>query len=134
MGVPGYSAYGPGSRDRVNVKPIHKGAHTFEPAPYCRRVPMIFEHLRNTVGDEIELLHDVHERVPPIMAIDMVKKLEPYRLFFLEDPFAPEDVGYFKHLRAQSSVPIAMGELFNNPNEFVPLIADRLIDFIRVHL
>ena len=134
IGVPGYAAYGPGSQVRVDVKPIHKGRHTFEPAPYCRHLPKVFEHLRNTVGDEIELLHDVHERIPPVMAIDLVKRLEPFRLFFLEDPFAPEDVGYFKHLRAQTSVPIAMGELFNNPNEFVPLIAERLIDFIRVHI
>ena len=64
----------------------------------------------------------------------MCKDLEPYQLFFLEDPFSPEDVGYFEHLRRQSSTPIAMGELFNNQNEFVSLISDRLIDFIRVHI
>jgi mannonate dehydratase len=52
----------------------------------------------------------------------------------MEDPFSPEDVGYFKHLRQQTSTPIAMGELFNNPNEFVPLIAERFIDFIRIHI
>ena len=134
IGVPGYATYGSGSRGGKKIKPIHAGSRTFEPAPYCRIVPKLFEHLRTTVGEEVELLHDVHERVPPIMAIDMVRRLEPYRLFFLEDPFAPEDVGYFKHLRALTTVPIAMGELFNNPNEFVPLIADRLIDFIRVHI
>ena len=39
--------------------------------------------------------------------------------FFLEDPFSPEDVGYFEKLRQQTSTPIAMGELFNNPNEWV---------------
>ena len=33
-----------------------------------------------------------------------------------------------------TSTPIAMGELYVNPNEYVPLIKDRLIDFIRVHL
>ena len=51
---------------------------------------------------------------------------QPYRLFFLEDPFSPEDVGYFKHLRQQTSTPIAMGELFNNPTEWVPLVAGPL--------
>ena len=82
----------------------------------------------------MELLHDVHERVPPILAMQLAKNLESHRLFFLEDPFAPEDVGYFEHLRRQTSTPIAMGELFNNPNEWTPLISGRLIDFIRVHL
>ncbi len=99
-----------------------------------RYIPKLFEFVRQQAGEDVELLHDVHERVPPILAIQLAKDLEPYRPFFLEDPFSPEDVGYFEHLRAQTSTPIAMGELFNNPNEFVGLIKDRLIDFIRVHL
>jgi mannonate dehydratase len=94
----------------------------------------LFEHLRKQLGDDVELLHDMHERVPPIMAIRLAKDLEPYRLFFLEDPLSPEDVGYFTHMRAQTSTPIAMGELFNNPNEWLPLVSGRLIDFIRIHL
>jgi mannonate dehydratase len=108
--------------------------HYWEPAPYVRTIPRLFEHLRKQLGDEVELLHDVHERVPPILAIQLAKDLEQYRPFFLEDPFSPEDIGYFTHLREQTSTPIAMGELFNNPNEFVPLISGRLIDFIRIHI
>lgn len=107
---------------------------TFEPKPYARTIPLLFAHLREQLGYDVELLHDIHERVPPILAIQMAKDLEPYRLFFLEDPFSPEDVAYFRHLRGQTSTAIAMGELFNNQNEFVPLIAERLIDFIRVHI
>ena len=97
-------------------------------------MPRLFEHLRGALGDEIELLHDIHERVPPIQAIGLAKELEQYRLFFLEDPFAPEDNEYFRLLRQQTSIPIAMGELFCNVNEYLPLIRDRLIDFIRVHI
>lgn len=109
-------------------------ASIWEPKPYVRTIPKLFEYLRTELGDEVELLHDVHERIPPVLAIQLAKDLEPYRLFFLEDPFSPEDIDYFKHLRAQSSTPIAMGELFNNPNEFRGLIKDQLIDFIRVHI
>jgi mannonate dehydratase len=127
-GVPGYEAYSLGGRERRHE------ASTWEPGPYVRLLPRLFEHLRERVGDEVELLHDVHERVPPILAIRLAKDLEPYRPFFLEDPFSPEDLGYFKQLREQSTTPIAMGELFNNPNEWLPLIKDQLIDFIRVHI
>lgn len=101
--------------------------------PYLKATPKMFEHIRNTCGDDIELLHDVHERIQPIEAIRLCKELERYRPFFIEDPLAPEDNGYFKQLRQQTSVPIAMGELFNSPHEWVDLIKDRLIDFIRVH-
>lgn len=101
---------------------------------YLRSVPKMFEHIRSKFGDELEFLHDIHERVPPIEAIRMIEKLEPFRPFFIEDPFPPEANGYFKLLRQHTSVPIAMGELFNNPHEWLDLISGRLIDFIRVHL
>ena len=105
-----------------------------ETGPYVRATIKMFEHIRSTCGDEIELLHDIHERIPPIQAVNLVKQLEQFHPFFIEDPFAPEDNGYFKLLRQQTCVPIAMGELFNNPHEWTVLITERLIDFIRVHI
>jgi mannonate dehydratase len=102
--------------------------------PYLKTTPKAFEHIRNKFGDDLELLHDVHERVEPIDAINLCKEVEKYRPFFIEDPLAPEQNGYFKLLRQQCATPIAMGELFNNPHEWVGLISERLIDFIRVHL
>ena len=137
IAVPGHSTYG--ARDK-SIKqgfwePISsEQRHVFEPTTYVNTVLELFEHLRAELGYDVELLHDVHERIPPIQAIGLAKELEKYRLFFLEDPLAPEDIEYFRLLRGQTSTPIAMGELFNNPNEYVPLIKDRLIDFIRVHL
>lgn len=101
--------------------------------PYVRTVPRMFEYIRKTIGEEVELLHDIHELIPPIDAIAMIKELEQYHPFFIEDPFAPEDNGYFKLLRQQSSCPIAMGELFNNPHEWISLVTERLIDYIRIH-
>ena len=105
-----------------------------EIGPYVRGTIEMFEHIRNTCGEKIQLLHDIHERIPPIDAINLCKQLEAYRPFFIEDPVSPEDIGYFKMLRQQTSVPIAMGEPFNNPHEWTGLICERLIDFIRVHI
>jgi mannonate dehydratase len=105
-----------------------------ETGPYVRATVRMFQHIRSTCGEEIELLHDIHERIPPIQAINLIKQLEQFHPFFIEDPFSPEDNGYFKVLRQQTCVPIAMGELFNNPHEWTGLITERLIDFIRVHI
>jgi len=102
--------------------------------PYLKAIPKAFEHIRNTCGETVELLHDIHERIEPIEAVNLLKELEKYRPFFIEDPVAPEDNGYFSFLRQHTTVPIAMGELFNSPHEWVPLITGRLIDFIRVHI
>ena len=141
VGVEGQASYGAGAGTgtATNAPPRlvgegHFAGELFEPSAYRRSVPKLFKYLREELGEEIDLLHDMHERLPPIDAIGLAKELEPYRLFFLEDPFAPEDVGYFKILRQQCATPIAMGELFNNPNEWLDLVSGRLIDFIRCHL
>jgi mannonate dehydratase len=147
MSTPGYAGYGartaPGATTPMPggvtgapgdaIGPTAPKA-IWESAPYVRMVPKLFEHMRTKLGDEVELLHDVHERVTLNEAINLCKSLEPYRLFFLEDPFPPEENEHFRLLRQQTSVPIAMGELFNTQHEYVPLIKDRLIDFIRIHI
>lgn len=124
VAVPNSQNYGAPSGDAV----------WFDAPGYRRITPRLFEHLRSHLGEEVELLHDVHERIAPPDTISLARDLEPYRLFFYEDPLAPEDVGWFRLLRQQSAIPIAMGELFVNPAEYLPLVAERLIDFIRVHV
>ena len=52
----------------------------------------------------------------------------------VKDPLPPEDNDHFRLLRQQTCTPIAMGELFNTQHEYVPLITERLIDFIRIHI
>jgi|TARA_B100001971_G_C18197676_1_gene542531 mannonate dehydratase len=106
----------------------------FEPKPYVRSAINLLDHIRSKFGFEIEILHDVHQRIPPILGVWMAKEVEKYQLFFLEDLFAPEDNDYFRMVRQQCSTPIAMGELYNNPSEYIPMIKDRLIDFIRIHI
>jgi mannonate dehydratase len=101
---------------------------------YLKSVPKLFEAVRKRCGEEIELLHDIHERVQPMDAINMIKALEDYRPFFIEDPFSPENMGWFKQLRQSTTVPIAMGELFNNINEFRDPMAAQMFDYIRCHV
>jgi mannonate dehydratase len=103
----------------------------WEPAEYLKVVPKLFAHLRDKLGDDIELLHDVHERLSPIQAARLAKELEPFHLFFLEDPLRPEHRESFRLIRQHSTTPIAMGELFHTKYECLPLITEQLIDFIR---
>ena len=101
---------------------------------YTKSVVDMFDRVRQQCGQKVELLHDIHERIQPMEAINLIKKLEPYRPFFIEDPFSPENNRYFKLLREQTAVPIAMGELFNNPHEWVDPMKEQLFDFIRIHI
>jgi mannonate dehydratase len=126
---------GYGGRGDMPKKPegACEGAY-YDPLGYQLSVVALFDAMRERFGFDIEFCHDVHERLEPIEAIRLAKELEPHRLFFLEDALAPEQVDWFKIMRQQTHTPIAMGELFNNPMEWLGLISNRLIDFIRVHI
>jgi mannonate dehydratase len=133
IGIPGMSGYGAGGGSGQRVAALHDGA-VFEPAVYMRRALKMLETCRKELGDEVELLHDVHERVSPSQAVQFAKDVEKFKLFFLEDPLSPEDLGYFRQIRQQCATPIAMGELFNSPHEWQSLMQEKLIDYIRVHV
>lgn len=101
---------------------------------YIRDTVKLFEGIRQRVGYEVELVHDVHERIAPIESIRLARELEPFQLFFLEDPIPLEQLEWFRRLREQTCIPLAEGELFNNCHEWKRLITEHLIDFIRVHI
>lgn len=101
---------------------------------YIRDTVKLFEGIRSKIGYEMNLVHDVHERIAPMEAIRLARLLEPFDLFFLEDPVSIEQTSWLRQLRNQTSIPIAEGELFNNPAEWKQLITEHLIDYIRVHI
>lgn len=106
----------------------------YDDRAYGRDMIGMIEHVRLQLGDAVELIHDIHERLRPIDAVQFAKDVEPYRLFFLEDALAPEDIEWFQTIRQQCATPLAMGELFNNPHEWRRLVSERLIDFVRMHI
>lgn len=122
----GYIAPGEGSRPESGYN-----GKAFDEELYVKTIPELFEHVRNEVGWEVKLLHDVHEHLTPSAALQLAKRLESVRMFFVEDILPPEQIDYFKQIRAQTTTPMAMGELFTHPLEWRPLITNGLIDFFR---
>ncbi len=114
------------------VSPGTPATHVFEPTPYVVRVPKLFAHLRDKLGMEVELLHDVHEQLSPIEAVRMARELEPFRLFYLEDPLQPDQREAWPLLRAASATPLAIGEILTSRWECLPLFVNKWIDFIRM--
>ena len=107
-----------------------KGA-AFDEDLYVTNISKLFGQLREKLGPEPKLLHDVHEHLSPTAALSLAKRLEPVNLFFVEDILPPEQIDYFQQIRAATTTPMAMGELFTHPHEWRPLIANRWIDYIR---
>ncbi len=106
----------------------------FDAAVYRRTTIEALARLREVLGDEIELLHDVHSRLAPSDAVDFARELEPLRMFFLEDALPPEHLDWYARLRAVTTTPQAVGELFVHPAEWLPLVTQRHIDFLRLHV
>ena len=133
LGGYGGGGFVPLARANVPVQAWAKEA-VFDEQAYVNAIPSMFEELRIEFGPQVQFTHDVHEHLSPIQAIRLAKRLEPYDLFFLEDALPPEQIGWYRELRRQCATPQAVGELFSNPQEWTPLIAERLIDFIRVRV
>lgn len=99
---------------------------------YLPLIPKLFEKVREAVGSDVHLLHDVHHRLTPIEAARLGKDLEPYRLFWLEDAIPAELQEGFRIIRQHTTQPLAVGEVFNSIWDTTTLISEQLIDYIRV--
>src|SRR5439155_120150 len=78
---------------------------------YLNFAPQLFEKLRVEVGPDIHLLHDVHHRLTPIEAARLGKALEPYHLFWLEDPCPAELQESFELIRRHTTTPLLHARL-----------------------
>lgn len=98
---------------------------------YLRVVPELFKAAREAMGWDVHLLHDIHHRLTPIEAGRLGKALEPYNLFWIEDPTPAENQEAFKLIRHHTTTPIAVGEVFNSIWDAKDLIQNQLIDYVR---
>jgi mannonate dehydratase len=133
--IPGVlHAYGVG-RGTLYYEPAQKGQpleSVWSTEQYLDFVPQLFDRLRREVGFELHLLHDVHHRLTPIEAARLGRSLEPYRLFWLEDPVPAEQQAALRTIRQHTTTPIAIGEVFNTIYDCAQLIEEELIDYIRM--
>ncbi|HYG89948.1 MAG TPA: D-mannonate dehydratase ManD [Azospirillum sp.] len=132
-GVPGLSGVYGVAKDKF-YEPATKGLpqeSAWSTEAYLDFVPSLFEALRVKHGMGPHLLHDVHHRLTPIEAARLGKSLEPYRLFWMEDPTPAENQEAFRLIREHTVTPIAVGEVFNTIWDCKDLIQNQLIDYIR---
>lgn len=110
------------------------GSVPFDRDKEIRRILTAFEAFRKEMPPEIGLGVDVHSALDPIRATEFCKDVERFKLFYCEDLFSPEEAGHYRIVRQQCTTPLAIGELWNNPHEWQPLVEERLIDYVRHHV
>lgn len=106
----------------------------WDPEFWADEMTDYFIKIRQVVGDKVGIIYDLHERFSPERAIYIMRKLEPYNPFFIEDPIAPDCFESLKTVREHTNVPIAFGELYKSRWECLPGITNRWLDFIRCDL
>ncbi len=127
-------AYGGVNDDPVRAPDGALPGAYYDPRSYVKSTIEAFEHIRGVFGDSVELLHDTHGRLALSEAMYFARGLERFRPFFLEDPLALEDFTGYAQLRSHTCTPIAASELFTMPEQWLPLVQNRLVDFIRMHV
>lgn len=143
-GVPGLnSIYGIASNEtshansgvRYDHEPAQRGTlpneEDWDTRAYLNHVPKVFEAVRSEFGRDLPLLHDGHHRMTPLQAARLGKSLEPFDLFWLEDPTPAENQGAFRIIRQHTTTPLATGEVFNTIWDYQQLVREQLIDYVR---
>lgn len=74
--------------------------------------------MRDAVGDSIDIMVDCHARPSPAMGLQFAKALEPYGLYFFEEPCWPESREGLAAIAAAVRTPIATGERVTHLSEF----------------
>jgi L-alanine-DL-glutamate epimerase-like enolase superfamily enzyme len=164
LGVPVYELLGGRVRDKVVCYPHNRGharevgplvesclqtkeegwkfvrwglpqdGEILEPRPAVLMAIKQMQAVREAVGDEIEIVFDVHTRLDLPDTLWLCQEVEPLRPFFMEDPLRCENPDTFKTLRPRTTVPLAAGEQFSSKWEFRPLIEEEWIDYARIDL
>jgi L-alanine-DL-glutamate epimerase-like enolase superfamily enzyme len=118
----------------LRISPTDPFGEPFEPGPAIRQAVRFFGAIRRAVGDEIEIIFEVHTRLSPHRAIELCNAIKEYRPLFVEDPIRSENPASFALLRQHTSVPIGTGEQLGPKWSFRELIERDLIDYLRVDL
>lgn len=134
-GIPGLaSTYGVG-HGKMYYEPAQKGLpneEVWSTEKYLNFIPRLFRKIRDTYGDDPHFLHDSHHRLTPIEAARLGKELEPFHLFWLEDPIEEELQEGFRLIRQHTTTPIAVGEVYNSIYDMTRLFTEQLIDYSRM--
>jgi len=104
---------------------------TWSTQKYFSMIEGLFAAARDRLGNDIHLLHDVHNRLTPIESARLGKLLEKYDLLFLEDASLAENQQSYDVIRQHTTIPLAIGETFNTLWDCKYLIENQLIDYIR---
>ena len=90
--------------------------------------------MREAVGETIDIMVDCHARPSPAMGLKFGKALEPYGLYFFEEPCWPENIEGLAMINAALTTPVATGERLTHLQAFRDLFQQRGCEICQLDL
>ena len=88
--------------------------------------------VRRGAGDDVDLMIEAHGRFTAATAVEMGRRLEPYRPAWYEEPVAPENLEQLKDVKSALPVPVAAGERLYTLGDFARLTSTRAADVVQM--
>ncbi|MFL6573481.1 MAG: mandelate racemase/muconate lactonizing enzyme family protein [Burkholderiales bacterium] len=88
--------------------------------------------VRKLIGERIDLMVDANMAWTAGEALERGRRLEPFGLYWYEEPTIPEDVAGHARLARELAVPIAVGESLHSPHEFRRYIEERAVEVVQI--
>ena len=109
--------------------------HFTNSSQHLNKVNELMSSLRNTVGDDIDIMVDFHGRCASgISSIQYIKELETYNPLFVEEPILPGDNKTLLQIKNSINCPLATGERLIGHQEFEDIISNRIVDIVQPDL
>ena len=96
-----------------------------------KRSLQIVEAVRQTVGDEVAIMIEMHGRFRSAVSVLVARELEPYRPEWIEEPVPPANLQGLRNVRAATSLPIATGERIHTMEDVIPFLEEGLVDVLQ---
>ena len=114
----------------MKLDPLPGPWRTFIPKDHIGRAVKVMGAVRKAVGEDVDLLVDVHRRLAPMHAVALANALAEFRPYWLEEPCQSENVEALAEVRRSSSIPVVTGEALLTRAGFRPIFRARAVDII----
>lgn len=114
----------------LKLDPFGAGYYELEYHEKLRSISLV-EAVRDAVGDEVEILVEMHGRFSPATAAQISKELEKYNPSWVEEPVPPDNLSALAKAAEKINIPIATGERMHTRFEYRELFALQAADIIQ---
>jgi galactonate dehydratase len=114
----------------LKLDPFGAGLWELEPAERRRSIGIV-EAVRDAVGEDVDIMVEMHGRFAPSAAVDIARQLEPFRPAWIEEPVPPENLKALAKVSDRVTIPVATGERIHSRFEFRELFELQAADIVQ---